>query len=142
MLKLPIKYHIFDGSEVTEDFYFQLMESEVIEFNTEFPGGLEAYVDKISKTTDQGSLIKLFKKLILMAYGERSEDGRGFAKSEEKAIAFSQTEAYSNLFMDLATDDEKAADFIKGIMPKTRTQKVSSVVDIAELKAAKNKTTK
>lgn len=140
MLKKPITYHLFDGTEVTEDFYFQLMESEVVEFNTDCPGGLEAYVEKITKTTDQGGLIKLFKKLILMAYGERSEDGRGFAKSEERAIAFSQTEAYSNLFMELATDDEAAAEFIKAVMPKARTQKVASIEEIAEAKAAKKST--
>lgn len=122
MLKKNITYIDFDGNERTEAFYFQLMESEVVEFQTEYEGGLEKYIEKITNSIDQNALIKLFKRLILMSYGERSEDGRGFAKDEKRTKAFSQTEAYSNLFMELATDDKAAAEFVNGIMPKSRKQ--------------------
>ena len=63
-------------------------------------------------------IIKVFKELVLKAYGEKSPDGKRFIKSDELSTAFAQTEAYSELFMKLATDDKAAADFVNGIIPK------------------------
>ena len=81
------------------------------------PGGYEALLDKIIKTRDQVELIKIFKDLILRTYGEKSPDGRRFMKNEEITKAFQETEAYSELFMMLATDDKEAAAFVNGVMP-------------------------
>ena len=38
-------------------------------------------------------------------------------KSEEISNGFAQTEAYSQLFMELATDADAAAAFVNGIIP-------------------------
>ncbi len=46
-----------------------------------------------------------------------SPDGKRFVKSKEMAEAFSQTEAYSDLFMELSTNTDAAIEFAKGIMP-------------------------
>ena len=66
-------------------------------------------------------IIKIFKDLILKAYGEKSGDGKRFIKINDAgvplSIGFSQTEAYSKLFMELATNSEKAAKFVNGIVP-------------------------
>lgn len=53
-------------------------------------------------------------------YGEKSPDGKRFVKSEELSTAFSQTEAYSQLYMELATDADKAAEFINGVIPNKK----------------------
>ena len=76
-------------------------------------------------------LIDLFKDLILRSYGEKSADGRRFIKSKELSTAFSQTEAYSELFMELVTDAEKAAEFVNGITPAIPTDK-ATLKDIEE----------
>lgn len=122
MTKETITYHDLDGNEITEDFYFNLYESEIVELNFSEKGGLEKYIEKITKAEDMKSLIKLFKDVVLMAYGTKGEDGKTFVKSEEAKRAFSQTEAYSILFMKLATDDEKAAEFIKRVVPNKMAQ--------------------
>lgn len=122
MLKETITYHDLDGNEITEDFYFNLYESEIVELNFSEKGGLEKYIEKITNAQDMKSLIKLFKDIVLMAYGVRGDDGKTFVKSEESRTAFSQTEAYSILFMKLAQDDKEATRFIKGVIPNKLAQ--------------------
>lgn len=118
MLKKTITYTDYNGVERTEDFYFNLSKAELMEMELSTEGGMEAYINKISSTQDKPTLIKLFKEIILKAYGEKSLDGKHFNKSEELSKAFSCTEAYSILFMELATSDEAAALFINGVIPQ------------------------
>lgn len=118
MLKRTISYTDYKGNERTEDFYFNLSRAEIAEMELTTDGGLSDYIEKIIKAANQSQIVMLFKDLILKAYGEKSEDGRRFIKSEELSNAFSQTEAYSILFMELAGDAGKAADFVNGIVPE------------------------
>lgn len=119
MLKKTIKYEDYNGNEITEDFYFNLTKAEVTEMELSKAGGLGAHIERIVAAKDTPSIIKEFKELILKSYGVKSEDGKRFIKSEELSLAFSQTEAYTELFMELASDADAASAFINGIMPKT-----------------------
>ena len=76
---------------------------------------------------DTPTLIQIFKDLILKSFGVKSDDGRRFEKSEELSVEFSQTEAYSDLFMKLATDSDAAATFVNEIVPKDIANKVNEV---------------
>lgn len=118
MLKKRIKYTDYDGNEREEDFYFNLSKAELVELELTTEGGLEQMIQKITDTRDMPKLIELFKRLILMSYGEKSENGKRFIKSKELSDAFAQTEAYSELFMELATDDKAASEFVNGIVPQ------------------------
>lgn len=117
MLKKSIKYVDYNGNERVEDFYFNLSKAEVAEMELSTQGGLAEMINRIVAAQDAPAIVKVFKELILKAYGEKSPDGKRFIKSAELSEAFSQTEAYSELFIELATDSKKAADFINGIMP-------------------------
>ena len=117
MLKKTIKYTDYNDVERTEDFYFNLSKAEVLEMEMGTTGGLAEQLSKIIAAQDLPSIIKEFKDLVLKAYGEKSADGRQFIKNEEIKTAFSQTEAYSNLFMELAMDNDSAAAFVNGIIP-------------------------
>ena len=122
MLKKTVTYTDYNGSERTEDFYFNLTKAEIIEMELTTVGGLSAMIEKIVAAKDGPTIIKTFKDLVLKAYGEKSADGRRFIKSPEIAEAFSQTEAYSQIFMELATDDEAAAKFVNGIIPEVESK--------------------
>lgn len=117
MFKKTITYSDYNGTERTEDFYFNLTKAELMEMELETTGGLTNILQKIIDSKDIPSIIKIFKSLILKAYGEKSDDGKRFIKSEEIATAFSQTEAYSIMFMELATNADKGSEFINGIVP-------------------------
>lgn len=117
MLNKKITYTDFNGVERTETFSFNLTKAEIMEMEMSTTGGLSEMINKIIEAQDTPSLIKLFKDLVLKAYGEKSADGKRFVKSPELSEAFSQTEAYSELFMELATDADAAAKFVNGIIP-------------------------
>ena len=122
MLKKTVTYTDYNGSERTEDFYFNLTKAEIMEMELTTVGGLSAMIEKIVAAKDGPTIIKTFKDLVLKAYGEKSADGRRFIKSPEIAEAFAQTEAYSQIFMGLATDDEAAAKFVNGIIPEVESK--------------------
>ena len=118
MLKKTITYTDYNGNERTEDFYFNFSKAELAEMDLVAEGGMKARIEKIVNAKDQSRLVRLFKQLILDAYGEKSEDGKHFIKSKELSKRFSCTEAYSILFMELATNDIAAQEFVNGIIPK------------------------
>lgn len=117
MLKKTITYVDYNGVERTEDFYFNLSKAEVTEMELSVEGGFSKMLEEIVKSNDNVRIIELFKQMVLKAYGEKSADGKRFVKSKEIAEAFSQTEAYSEIFMELALDEKAAAAFVNGIMP-------------------------
>lgn len=120
MIKKTIKYLDYNDQEHEDDFYFNLNKSEVVEFVfTEGGEDFEAVIQHIIKEKDYKKIIEMFKEIVLKSYGEKSVDGKRFIKTKEKTEAFSQTEAYVELFMELASNPDVAAAFINGISPKT-----------------------
>lgn len=115
MLTKTITYIDYNGNERKEDFYFNLNKAEVMEMEMSTSGGLVEMVKRIVAAQDGATLIKIFKELVLKSYGVKSPDGKRFIKSEELSTEFSQTEAYVQVFMELATDDEKAHNFIMNV---------------------------
>lgn len=118
MLKKTIEYTDYNGSQRKEDHYFNLNKLELIEIDAKYPGGLSATINKLSAEENSAKIIELVKDMIIKSYGVKSEDGKRFIKNQEVIDSFTQTEAFSELFMELATDADKAANFFNGIVPK------------------------
>ena len=117
MLKETRTYVDFDGVERTEDFYFNFTKAELLQMELSVKGGFHAYIEQIVKAKNETELIRLFKELLEKSYGVKSPDGRKFIKNAEVLDDFKHTEAYSDLFMELATDADKASKFVNGIFP-------------------------
>lgn len=117
MITRTITYEDYNGTTRTEEFRFGLLKSELAKLELKTTGGMQAHLQRMIDAQDNEEIMKTFEKLILMSYGEKSVDGKRFVKNEEIAEAFSQTPAYDQLFMELITDEKKAAEFISGIMP-------------------------
>ena len=122
MLKKTITYTDYNGVERTEDFYFNLSKAEIMDMEMGIEGGMVEMINKIIAEKNAPAIIKTFKELVLKSYGEKSADGKRFIKSEELSTAFSQTEAYSDLYMELATNADEAAKFVNGIVPAVDTK--------------------
>ena len=125
MIAKTITYTDYNDVERTEKFYFNLSKAEVMEMEMSTSGGLAEMIQRVVAAQDQPAIIKIFKDLILKAYGVKSPDGRKFIKSEELSLDFAQTEAYSQLFMELATDAEKASEFVNGIVPADMAKQIA-----------------
>lgn len=125
MLKKTMTYTDYNGLERTEDFYFNLTEAEIMEMEMTTDGGLAEMITSIVNAKDASAIIKIFKELILKAYGEKSPDGKRFVKSASISEAFAQNPAYSKLFMELATDADAATAFVNGIVPVVEDKKAA-----------------
>ena len=129
MIKKTITYEDYNGVERTENFYFNLNKAEVLEMEMGTEGGMAQTIQKIVDAKDAPAIIRVFKDLVLKAYGVKSDDGRRFMKTKPDgtryADDFKETEAYSQIFMELATDADAAAKFVNGIIPADLAQKAA-----------------
>lgn len=117
MLKKTVTYTNYNDEEVTEDFYFALNEAEVLDKELSVEGGYSALLEKVVAEKNGAEMIKLFKELVLISYGEKSLDGKRFMKSEEIKENFKASAAYPQIFMELAMDAKAAEEFANGILP-------------------------
>lgn len=117
MLRKTITYTDFNGEEVTEEFCFHLSKADLIGYEVMFEGGIEKYFNKIVADGDGQKILETFRRLVLDAYGERSEDGKRFMKSKELRDGFESSEAFGTLFLELATEESAADEFVKGVLP-------------------------
>lgn len=129
MYKKTITYDDFDGNQRTEDFYFNLTKAELMELQFGWDGGLHNVLQKIMQAQDTKRVMEYFKMILLKAYGEKTLDGRGFVKVDADGHSLAQlnfvpTEAYSQMYILLATDEAAASEFINGIMPKNLDEEV------------------
>lgn len=131
MLKKTITYEDFNGEEVVEDFFFHLSKAELIELEMSHDGGLSQWLQNIVAAEDGGSIIKEFKRIILMAYGVRSGDGKRFTKNQQLREQFESTEAYSVLFVELCTDTDAAIEFVNGVIPTAMVADAARVVALS-----------
>lgn len=122
MYILTKTYTDFNGNEKTEDFYFNFTQADLAEMELSMEGGLSAYLEKIVKASDQSEIIRYFKYIVLESYGKRTPDGK-FYKNDEIKAEFKATQAYSDIFMELAQDADAAATFINKIMPANASEK-------------------
>lgn len=127
MLKKTINYTNYNGEQKTKECYFNLSKAEIAEMELEIPGGMAANLKQITEAKDTPSLVKIFKNLILRSYGVKSSDGERFIKNQQVREEFEQSEAYSELFMELATNADSAAEFVNGIIPADLANKVKEL---------------
>lgn len=136
MLKKTITYKDLDDNPITEDFYFNLSDAEIAEMQFAAKGGLSESLKAIVSTGDASKIIDTFKWILSKAYGKRSDDNKRFIKSPELWEEFTQTDAFSVLFLELVTDAEKSAEFIRGVVSKEIADKIpngiESVPDVLE----------
>jgi len=128
MIKRPITYTDYDGNKVTEVFYFNLNRFEWLELETYTRGGLIKNLQDSIDTNNLKKTIDLLKKIILRAYGERDSETGKFRKTEDLAVEFSKTEAFSELFYDLAYNEDKSKEFFMGLIPQEMREDVAAQV--------------
>lgn len=127
MYKKTITYTDYDGNERTEDFYFNLSKAECMEMELSEAGGLVKMLEKIIAEKNNKRIVQVFKDIILKSYGEKSPDGKRFYKSPELSMGFASTEAYSELFMELASDTDEATRFITNVVPQTEGAEIPDI---------------
>lgn len=136
MVKKTITYIDYDGTERTEDFYFNLSEAEITEMQLSVEGGMRGYIEKIIAAKSQLELVKLFKEILLRSYGKKSLDGRLFVKNEANTAEFLANPAYSKIYMELVTDTDAATKFVNGLIPASAQNQNPAMAMAATASAA------
>ena len=136
MVKKTITYIDYDGTERTEDFYFNLSEAEITEMQLSVEGGMRGYIEKIIAAKSQLELVKLFKEILLRSYGKKSLDGRLFVKNEANTAEFLANPAYSKIYMELVTDTDAATKFVNGLIPASAQNQNPAMAMAATANAA------
>ena len=132
MIKKTVTYTDFDGNERTEDFYFHLTEQELTEWELSVDGGLSGVLSRIINSNDNKKLVEIFKDLLVKSYGVKTPDGRGFIKNQEVLNDFIYTQAFSDIYMELATDAKAASEFVNGIIPANLAAKAKEELKVSE----------
>ena len=125
MYNKTVTYKDYKGNTRTEDFYFNLNKAELVELELSTKGGLTVMMNRIIAAQDNATLFKIFKDLVSKSYGVLSDDGRKFVKNQEVLDDFMQTEAYSIIFSELATNEEAAAEFFNNVIPQNLAKELA-----------------
>ena len=129
MYEIKKTYKDYNGVERTEVFRFNFSEAEVIEMEATTGGGLLDYFQRIVDAKDGKTVMSAFKDLVLKAYGVKSDDGRRFIKTAEVKQEFTELQAYSDIFVELALDDKAGAAFMRGIMPESLADTIKKYLE-------------
>lgn len=132
MLKKKIEYTDYDGNKRSEECYFNLSKAELTEMELSENGGFDKYIEKIVEAQNNKKIYNLFKEIVLMSYGEKSHDGKYFIKKKvvdgetiRLRDEFEQTEAFSELIMELISSEDAAAKFINAVVPKELAEDIA-----------------
>ena len=126
MFKKTITYTDFNGEQRTEDYYFNLSRAELTEMQMSVNGGMTEYLQQIVNSQDNKEIFAVFKEIIFKSIGEKSVDGKRFIKNDEIRSSFEQSEAYSELLVELMSDADKAADFVNALIPDQLQEEVKN----------------
>lgn len=127
MYEKTITYTDYDGAKQTQTFNFNLNKAELAELALSRRGGLDEYLKAIVASEDGAAIISTFKDIISKSIGRR--EGPRFVKSDEIRNDFLDTEAYSTLFMELVTNADAAAEFIREVVPADLASKIQETED-------------
>ena len=127
MLKKTVTYTDYNGIERTESFYFHYSEAEILDMEMSVEGGLAERIQRIIDAKDQTSLMKEIKKFVLDAYGVKSDDGRRFMKNDEIRTSFVENPAYSEIWLELLSDEQIASEFVNQVVPENMKDKLASL---------------
>lgn len=118
MHKRTIKYKDLDGNPVEDTFYFHLNKAEATVAQAMFFGANAQTFEQALERQELTVPIQAILDVILMSFGEKSADGKSFMKSVERRNWFSGTDAFGELFEEIASDPKELLSFLKGIMPE------------------------
>lgn len=142
MFKIQQKYQTFLGNEVEETFRFNFTETELLKLAEKDEMFNADVLSAIIQAENVLEMYKMIRKLVLLSYGELSDDGKHFRKSDELMKDFEQSAAFDPIIDKLVGGDDQqmVSEFIIGIFPakfaneiKNRTTNITSIEDLKNI---------
>lgn len=117
MFKKSITFEDLNGESQTQDFYFHMSKAELLALAAD-GNAMMTRIERMTKTSDSKAILGEFRDLIAMACGIRSEDGARFVKTPDAQSILMDSPAFDELLMELCTDADAAADFVRQLVPE------------------------
>lgn len=123
-VKRTITFNDIDGHEVTEEWYFDLGVTDVMDMDIvhEHPDDVAEYVMSIMKNRKTKELLQLWRELLMRAVGKRV--GNRLVKGDDIMVEFRHGGAFEKLFAELIEDPKAGADFFNAIFPANIQAKI------------------
>lgn len=135
MFKKTIKYENFNGEKREMEANFSLKQTEIIEFDKKYQGGIQGELTRIAATQNRSGMIALVQDLVLASYGQKSLDGERFIKNEDQTIAFKESNAFDEFVVEICSDEtgDKLTKFITGIMPAKLSEEAKKIFEMKKI---------
>ena len=130
MYKTSVKYENFNGVEKERTLYFNLTNQELAEMKFATNGDFEDIIDEVIKNKDYVKMLKVFEELIKKSYGEKSEDGEYFDKSEQVFNRFKYSNAYDAFMDKLMTKEDELQNFVFNVIPKSLSDEAKKNAEV------------
>lgn len=122
MIKKEVKYTDFDGNPQSETLHFHITKADLLDnldIRDEFDEFLKVSQGKERDLTEDEVrlLISIVRRVVKIAYGVRSADGKQFRKSEELWEDFRYSAAHDDFLFSLFDNPESAIEFLNGVFP-------------------------
>ena len=127
MIIESLTYKNFKGEEVTRKLYFNISKPEFMDLQLSEEEGLSDLIHRVIDAKDNAEIVRVFKKILLTAYGELSGDGETFMKSAEISHKFECSAAYEHLYMKMLENAEYAANFVNQLVPKLSDEELAKI---------------
>jgi hypothetical protein len=124
----PITFPDIDGNVVTEEWWFQLDETDAIEMDIlhdalKSDGDPESFLQGIMDRKDSKMLLRLWKEILLNSVGRR--EGKKIVKDKATVDEFQYGGAYRKFFGEIITSEDAGVKFFMNLMPQDVQQKAA-----------------
>ena len=111
MFTHTVEYVDFNGNSREEKLHFHLSLPEVTRIEAEIGKSLEDHIKELTTNNRLKDLLDFLEKMLLTAYGEKTEDGKSFRKNAEIRDMFEHSQAYAEIFEQVLTNHGLARKF-------------------------------
>lgn len=116
MYRKVLKYVNYNGVPVEEPLYFNYTKPELLRLQRKYGvHDLADHLTLIAGSGDPNRMIPVIEDIIINAYGEKTEDGKSFMKTDHIQAKFENSMAYAELFELLLTNPTELQEFVTGL---------------------------
>jgi hypothetical protein len=138
MIKETVTYTDFDNNEVTEELYFHISTSELIDWYAQEGEDFPEQLKKLAESGNAPVIINTFKEIMAKGYGARVEgNSTRFFKDDRQTKEFISSPAFDQLLFDLMSDPKRAEKFFNGMFPADLVEQAADQIKMATLQPMK-----
>lgn len=123
-VKKTISFADLDGNSVSEDWYFSLGKTDVLDMDLVHHEDVAAYLTQIMKDRDSRKLLEVWRELLFRSVAKR--EGKMLVKDESVLREFRYGGAFEQFFSEIIESEDAGAQFFMSIMPADIQEQITT----------------